>query len=100
MSTTKRLVDVVSVMTETCHSHNDAMREMIAGFLGSSICEIMDVLLNIEEVTCDPDFHGRCCNLLMYKAAREMFVTMWGKLDLLLSWLRFAAYNPPDFLND
>ncbi|PNX59509.1 PIF-like protein, partial [Trifolium pratense] len=39
-----------------------------------------------------------CCQLKMFKQAREMFVSLRGMEERRLIWLKFAAFNPLPFM--
>ncbi|XLT91057.1 hypothetical protein HN873_012732 [Arachis hypogaea] len=67
---------------------------------GASIGEVMAEIQKMEMITSDPDFHSRCCQLMMFKPAREMFVSLKGYEQRLLNWLKHAAYNPLPFMQN
>jgi hypothetical protein len=52
----------------------------------------------MDEVTCNLEFHTLCCQLMMFKPAREMFVLLQDFKDGWLIWLKFAAYNHMPFM--
>lgn len=56
---------MLSVITETCRSRNEVVREMIARVPEYSIGEVMAELLKIEMIRNDSKLHTRCCNLLI-----------------------------------
>ncbi|XP_058755203.1 uncharacterized protein LOC131628367 [Vicia villosa] len=62
------IADAVNVIAETCKSQNEATTNF-------SIGEVMGEIQNMDEVTNDLEFHTKCCQLLMFKPAREMFVS-------------------------
>ncbi|MED6194216.1 hypothetical protein PIB30_026477 [Stylosanthes scabra] len=65
---------------------------------GVSIGEVMAEIQKMEAITSDPDFHSRCCQLMMIKPTREKFVSLKGYEQRLLDWLKHAAYNPLPFM--
>jgi hypothetical protein len=84
------LAEAVKEIAATCKSRNEAISN-------ASIGEVMDEIALIEEVTCDLEFHTLCCQLMMFKPARRMFLTLRGFEDRRLIWLKYAAYNPMPF---
>ncbi|XLT38453.1 hypothetical protein HN873_069745, partial [Arachis hypogaea] len=67
----KQIADAISRIafaSESCST-------IVSTFLvpGASIGEVMAEIQKIEMITSDPDFHGRCCQLMIFKPTREMF---------------------------
>jgi hypothetical protein len=85
------LAEAVKEIAATCKSRNEAISN-------ASIDEVMDEIALIEEVTCDLEFHTLCCQLMMFKPAREMFLKLRDFEDRRLIWLKYAAYNPMPFM--
>ncbi|RHN51516.1 hypothetical protein MtrunA17_Chr6g0469501 [Medicago truncatula] len=54
----------------------------------------MAEIQTMDAVTSDLEFHTMCCNLMMFKPAREMFVSLRGFEERRLTWLKFASFNP------
>ncbi|XP_028805213.1 L10-interacting MYB domain-containing protein-like [Neltuma alba] len=82
-----RIADAITLIAESCRARVD-------GVPGTSIGEVMAELLTIEDVANDPEFHAKCCQLMMLKPAREMFIALRDVADKRLNWLQHAAYNP------
>ncbi|KEH29655.1 Myb/SANT-like DNA-binding domain protein [Medicago truncatula] len=85
------IAEAVNVIAETCKSRNEAISN-------ASIGEVMAEIQTIEAVTSDLEFHTMCCNLMMFKPAREMFVSLWGFEERRLIWLNFTSFNPTLFM--
>lgn len=85
------IAEAVKEIAKTCKSRNEAMTN-------ASIGEVMAEIQTMDEVTCDIEFHTLCCQLMMFKPAREMFVSLQGFKDKRLTWLKFAANNPMPFM--
>jgi hypothetical protein len=58
----------------------------------------MAEIQSMEEVVGDLEFHTMCCQLMMFKPAREMFVSLRGFEERRMIWLKFAAFNPMPFM--
>jgi hypothetical protein len=52
----------------------------------------------MDKVTCDLEFHTLYSQLMMFKTAKEMFVSLRDFKDRRLILLKFAAYNPMSFM--
>ncbi|CAL5195902.1 unnamed protein product [Lathyrus oleraceus] len=85
------IAEAVSVIAETCKARNDAITS-------TSIGEVMATLHTMDEITSDIDLLTKCCQLMMFKPAREMFVSFKGFEDRRVHWLKFAANNPMSFM--
>jgi hypothetical protein len=85
------IAEAVKEIAETCKSQNEATTN-------ASIGEVMAEISAMDEVTCDLEFHTLCCQLMMFKPTREMFVSMQDFKERRLIWLKFAAYNPMPFM--
>ncbi|XLT50652.1 hypothetical protein HN873_043256 [Arachis hypogaea] len=83
-------------------SASESRSTIVSTFLvpGASIGEVMAEIQKMEMITSDPDFHSRCCQLMMFKPVREMFVSLKGYEQILLDWLKHAAYNPLPFMQN
>ncbi|XP_020205565.1 L10-interacting MYB domain-containing protein-like [Cajanus cajan] len=86
-TTSVRIADVVSVLVDTCMSRN----EVIAT---TSIQEVVNELKTLPELENDDVFHTQCCNLMLFKPARGMFVALRGLDEKRMHWLRDAVKNP------
>ncbi|KAK7274225.1 hypothetical protein RIF29_15306 [Crotalaria pallida] len=86
-----KIAEAVSVIAETCRSRNDVVTS-------ASIGEVMAELQYLDEVSNDLDLHTKCCQLMMFKPTREMFVALRGFEEKRLHWLRQAANNPFPFM--
>ncbi|KAK8486069.1 hypothetical protein V6N12_067073 [Hibiscus sabdariffa] len=60
--------------------------------------EVLAELQTLDEVANDPVFHTNCCQLMMFKPARETFIGLRGLEEKRMHWLRHAAYNPIPFM--
>lgn len=85
-----KIAEALSVIAETCRSRNHAITS-------PSIGEVMVDIQNMDEVTNDLDFFAKCCQCMMFKPAREMFIALRGSEDMRLNWLKYAANNPLPF---
>lgn len=85
------IVEVVNVIAETCKAQNDAITSVSVG-------EVMDELHNMEEITSDLNLLTKYFQLMMFKPAREMFVSFKDFEDKRLHWLKFASNNPMPFM--
>ncbi|CAK8536337.1 unnamed protein product [Lathyrus sativus] len=72
------ITDAVNVIAETCKSRHEAITN-------ASIGEMMGEIQNVDEVTSDLKFHIMCCQLMMFKPTREMFVSLRGFEDMRLN---------------
>ncbi|KAI9073912.1 hypothetical protein K1719_044124 [Acacia pycnantha] len=79
-----RIADAIISIVESCHARVDVVP-------GSSIGEVMVELLTIEALANDPALHAKCCQLMMLKPARGMFVALRDEEDKRLNWLQHAA---------
>jgi hypothetical protein len=87
-----KIAEVVSVIAETCRSRNDTSSN-------ASIGEVMAELQNIDEVSNDLEWHAKCCQLIMFKPAREIFIALRDSKEKRLNWLKHASDNPLPFMN-
>ncbi|MED6180448.1 hypothetical protein PIB30_010377 [Stylosanthes scabra] len=88
-------IDAISKIASASETRSTIVNTLVVP--GTSIGEMMAEIQNIEAITNDADLHARCCQLMMFKPAREMFVTLKAHEQRLLDWLKFAAYNPLPF---
>jgi len=79
--------EAVNVIAETCKSRNEAISN-------ASIGEVMAEIQTTNAVNFDLEFHTMCCNLMMFKPTREMFVSLRSFEERRLIWLKFASFNP------
>ncbi|KAI9116900.1 hypothetical protein K1719_011899 [Acacia pycnantha] len=82
--TSKKIADAISRIAAASESRAQAMAR-------TSISEVMAEVQKMEAITSDPDWHSRCCQLLLSQAEREMFVALKPYEQNLLNWLKFAA---------
>ncbi|XLR04654.1 hypothetical protein S83_070852, partial [Arachis hypogaea] len=95
-STEKRKRDVqITDAISRIASASESRSTIVSTFLvpGASIGKVMAEIQKMKMITSDPDFHSRCCQLMMFKPTREMFVSLKGYEQRLLDWLKHAAYN-------
>ena len=60
----------------------------------------MAEIQNIDAITNDPKWHARCCQLMLKKPEREMFVALQGCEERRLRWLKLACgYDPSTSTN-
>ncbi|KEH17807.1 putative Myb/SANT-like domain-containing protein [Medicago truncatula] len=85
------IAEAVKEIAETCKARNDVINN-------ASIGVVMAELHSMDEITSDIDLFMKCCQLMMYKPAREMFVSFEGFKDRRLDWLKHAANNPLPFM--
>ncbi|XLT77342.1 hypothetical protein HN873_033616 [Arachis hypogaea] len=93
-----QIADAISRIAFTSESHSTIVSTFLVP--GASIGKIMTEIQKIEMITSDPDFHSCCCQLMMFKPAREMFISLQGYKQRLLDWLKHAAYNPLPFMQN
>ena len=67
--------------------------------VGPSIAKVMAEIQTLDAVANDNDWHTRCCQLMMFKHAREMFIALQGLEEKRLHCLRHATYNPLPFMS-
>lgn len=98
VSDAERIADALSRIASVCESHTAAMKALIVP--GTSIPEVIAELNCMEVIGSDLDWHSRCCQLMLFKPAREMFVALQvlGNEQSLLNWLKYAAYTPLPFM--
>ncbi|MCI08061.1 PIF-like protein, partial [Trifolium medium] len=65
------IAQAVKEIAETCKSRNDAISK-------ASIGEVMAEIQTMDEVMNDLELHTMCCQLMMFKSAREKFVSLRG----------------------
>ncbi|XLT25796.1 hypothetical protein HN873_057088, partial [Arachis hypogaea] len=94
----KQIADAISRIASASESRSTIVFTFLVP--GASIAEVMAEIQKMEMITSDPDFHSRCCQLMMFKSAREMFVSLKGYEQKLLDWLKHAAYNPLPFMQN
>ena len=90
--TSSRIADAVSEIATSCKART-------ATVVGASISKVMAEIQTLDSVANDNDWHTRCCQLMMFKPAREMFVALQGLEEKRLHWLKHAAYNPLPFMS-
>ncbi|KAL5187397.1 hypothetical protein HKD37_05G013090 [Glycine soja] len=83
-TTSSRITDAISVIVEACKSHNEVMAN-------ASIQEVMNKLKALPELQKDLLFHTQCCNLMMLKPAREMFIVMQSLDEQRMHWLTIMS---------
>jgi len=54
----------------------------------------MNELKTLPELQKDLLFHTKCCNLMMLKPTRDIFIAMRGLDEQRMYWLRDAIKNP------
>ena len=86
-SAASRIANAVQVIAESYHSRN-------ATDPVPSIGEAIAELHTLDDVVNDPEWHAQCCQLMMSKPAREVFVALRDFEDRRLNWLRLATRNP------
>ena len=64
-----KIADAMSVIAKSCRPRN-------AILTGASIGEVMAKIQNIDAITNDPEWHARCCQLMLKKPEREMFIAL------------------------
>ncbi|MED6180143.1 hypothetical protein PIB30_007654 [Stylosanthes scabra] len=94
----KQIADAISRIVCASESRSTIVSTFVVP--SASIGEVMAEIQKMEAITSDPDFHSRCCQLMMFKPAREMFVSLKGYEQQLLDWLKLAAYNPIPFMQN
>ncbi|KAL1299292.1 hypothetical protein AAHE18_18G098700 [Arachis hypogaea] len=94
----KQIADAISRIASASESRST----IVSTFLipGASIGKVMAEIQKMEMITSDPDFYSHCCQLMMFKPAREMFVSLKGYEPRLLDWLKHAAYNSLPFMEN
>lgn len=85
------IAEAVKEIAETCKTRNDVLTN-------ASIGDVMAELHSMDEITSDVDLFAKCCQLMMFKPAREMFVSFQGFKDRRLKWLKYATDNPMSFM--
>ncbi|MED6143930.1 hypothetical protein PIB30_010594 [Stylosanthes scabra] len=93
----KQFVDAISKIASASASETRSTTVNTVVVPGTSIGEVMVEIQNIVAITNDANLHSRCCRLMMFEPAREMFVTLKAHEQRLLDWLKFAAYKPLPF---
>jgi hypothetical protein len=92
----KKIVDAICIIASSTESYSTTTNKL--NVPGTSIDEVMAELQKLEAITTDHELFARCCRLMMFKPAREMFVALKDSdQTLLLHWLKFSAYNPFPF---
>jgi len=90
-SASSKIAEAVSLIAETCRSRNDVVGN-------ASIGEVMVELHTMDEVSNDLYLHAQCCNLLMFKPAREILISLRGSEEKRLNWLKHTIDNPFPFM--
>ncbi|RZC28575.1 hypothetical protein D0Y65_000519 [Glycine soja] len=67
-----KIAEVVSDIAKTC-------RSCIEDVSSASINEVVKELKTLPEVANDTELHTKCCNLMLFKPAREMFIALQGE---------------------
>ncbi|XLR69324.1 hypothetical protein S83_019996 [Arachis hypogaea] len=93
----KQIADAISRIVSASESRSTIVSTFLVP--GASIGEVMAEIQKMEMITSNPDFHSRC-QLMMFKSAREMFVSLKGYEQRLLDWLKHVAYNPLPFMQN
>ncbi|MED6117796.1 hypothetical protein PIB30_113200, partial [Stylosanthes scabra] len=70
----KQIADAITKIAYASESRSAAVNTLIVP--GSSIGDVMAEIQKMEVITSNPDWHSRCCQLMMQKPAREMFVAL------------------------
>ena len=94
----KQIADALTRIAYASESRSMVLRSLIVP--GTSIGEVMVEIQKMDVITSDLDWHFRCCQLMLFKPAREMFVSLQGYNQRLLDWLKHAAYNPLPFMKN
>ena len=81
-----KIAEVVSDIAKTC-------RSCIEDVSSASINEVVKELKTLPEVANDTELHTKCCNLMLFKPAREMFIALRGEDEKRLHWLKDAVKN-------
>ncbi|KAG5067922.1 hypothetical protein JHK85_000299 [Glycine max] len=84
---TEKIIDVVGVIAEACKSHD----EVVAS---ASIHEVMNELKKLPKLQKYLLLYTQCCNMMMLKTTREMFIAMRGLDEQIVCWLRDAVKTP------
>ncbi|KAK8612596.1 hypothetical protein V6N13_092707 [Hibiscus sabdariffa] len=82
-----QIAEGVSVIANSCKLHD--VRDA-----STSIGEVLAELQTLDEVAIDHVFHTNCCQLMMFKLARETFIGLRGLEEKRMHWPRHASYNP------
>ncbi|KAL3037139.1 hypothetical protein AAZX31_01G049100 [Glycine max] len=82
-----KIAEVVSDIAKTC-------RSCIEDVSSASINEVVKELKTLPEVANDTELHTKCCNLMLFKPAREMFIALQGEDEKRLHWLKDVVKNP------
>ena len=90
-----RIADSFNVIATVSKDRAAALNDISA----HSIQNVMSELLALEEVQHDEDFQNQCMMLLRDKTNQEMFVSVKGNKEYLLSWLCFMVHLPYIYLN-
>lgn len=92
----KKIADAISRIATASESRSTTVNKLVVP--GASIGEVMAEMQNFEALESNIELHSRCCQLMMFEPARQMFVALKGNEEKLLAWLKFAAYNPSPFM--
>ncbi|KAH1155158.1 hypothetical protein GLYMA_18G191100v4 [Glycine max] len=68
-------------------------KSRIEDVTSASINEVVKELKTLLEVANDTELHTKCCNLMLFKPAREMFIALRGEDEKRLHWLKDAVKN-------
>ncbi|XP_045790167.1 L10-interacting MYB domain-containing protein-like [Trifolium pratense] len=100
ISDAERIADALCRIASACQLREAVRKALIVP--GTSIAEVVAELQHIEVIGSDLDWHSRCCQLMLFKPAREMFVALkgLGNEQSLLNWLKYAAYTPLPFMKE
>jgi hypothetical protein len=100
VSDAERIADALSTIASTFELRAAVRKALIVP--GTSIAEVVAELQDIEAIGSDLDWHSRCCQLMLFKPAREMVVALkgLGNEQSLLNWLKYAAYTPLQFMKE
>ena len=86
LNASSKIAEVVSDIAKTCRSR-------IEDVISASINEVVKELKTLPEVANDTELHTKCCNLMLFKPAREMLIALRGEDEKRLHWLKDAVKN-------
>ena len=85
----RQIANAISKIASPFESHSTVVNNLVVP--SSSISEVMTKIRNMEAITGNSNWHARCCELMLEKPKREMFVALKGNDQSLLDWLKFAT---------
>ncbi|KAH1118928.1 hypothetical protein GLYMA_17G177400v4 [Glycine max] len=86
LNASSKIGEAVSDIAKTCRSR-------IENVTSASINEVVKELKTLPEVANDTELHTKCCNLMLFKPAREMLIALRGEDEKRLHWLKDAVKN-------